>query len=166
MQGNQVRTERVTDRSTTVKVLGMLVLLALMIVLNPEVRVFLLFLDSVTVDLFLLLLALQGRGYLWLLHGAVILPAVRHLADLGPYPLPLPSRWFFTQHPFWAVYATAQLMAVASWIAMQAAIIVVTAATSIVTWPTGKALCATVLAKRQRVGNVLVRRTGAMALGD
>src|ERR1700683_3977974 len=163
MQGHQVRTGRGTDRSATVNVLGMLVLLALMIVLDPEVRVFLLFLDSVTVDIFLLLLAFQGREYLWLLHGAVILPAARHLADLGPYPLPLPSRWFFTQHPFWAVYATAQLMAVASWIAMQAAI-VVTAATSTVMWPTGKALSATILAKRQRVGNVLVRRRGAMAL--
>jgi hypothetical protein len=137
------------DHRTTGKVFGVLVLVALMIVLNPEVRVFLLFVDSVSVDLFLLLLAFQGREYLWFLCGAIILPAARHLADSGPYPLPLPSRWFFTQHPFWAAFATAQLVAVGSKFALLAAL-VVTAATSTATWPTGKALSAAVLAKSRK----------------
>jgi len=144
-----IRTGQRTVRGTTVKVLGILVLVALMIALEPEVRVFLLFVDSVSVDLFLLLLAFQGREYLWFLYGAVILPAARHLADLGPYPLPLPSRWFFTQHPFWAAFATAQLVAVGSKFALLAAL-VVTAATSTATWPTGKALSAAVLAKSRK----------------
>jgi len=138
------------DRTTTVKVLGLLVLVALIITLDPEVRVLLLFIDSVGVDIYLLLLAFQGRAYFWLFYGTVMLPAARHLSDLGPYPLPLPSRWFFSQHPFWAAYATAQLMAVGSIIALLIAAIA-TAATSTVTWPVGKALSATVVTERRTI---------------
>ena len=64
--------------------------------------------------------------------------------------------WFFTQHPFWAAFATAQLVAVGSKFALLAAL-VITAAASTLTWPTGKALSATVLARRRRVDNSLVR---------
>jgi hypothetical protein len=141
---------RGTDHHTKVKVLGMLLLLALMIALDPEVRVFLLFVDTVSVELFLLLLAFQAREYLWPLYGAVIRPAARHLGDAGPYPLPLPSRRFFAQHPFWAAFAAVQLVAVGSRFALLGALVII-AATSILTWPTAKALSATVLARPHRV---------------
>jgi hypothetical protein len=158
-----IRTECDIGRSTMVKVLGILVLMVLMIAQDPEVRVFLLFVDSLSVDLFILLLAVQGRECLWLLYGAIILPAARHLANVGPFPLPLPSRWFFSQHPLWAAYSIAKLMYVGSKIALLAAL-VVTAATSTVTCPAGKVLSATVLAKRQRSGNVVIKRGAAMML--
>jgi hypothetical protein len=109
---------RVTDgRSATIRVLALLVVVALVLVLDPEVRLLLLFVDAVGVDFVLLLLAIQGRALFSLLLGSVIMPLIHYLATLGPYPLPLPSRWLLTQHPFWAVYAMAQFLAVASVIA-------------------------------------------------
>jgi hypothetical protein len=104
---------RVTGgRSATIRILALLVVIALVLVIDPEIRLFLAFIDAVGVDFFLLLLVLQGRDLFALLHGTVISPAVHYLAALGPYPLPLPGRWFFTQHPFWAVYSLAQFVTV------------------------------------------------------
>jgi hypothetical protein len=104
----------VTDgRGTTIRVLALLVVIALVLVIDPEVRLLLLFVDAVGVDFFLLLLAIQGRELISLILGAAIMPLVHYLASLGPYPLPLPSRWFLTEHPFWAVYAVVQFVAVA-----------------------------------------------------
>lgn len=86
--------------------------IALVLVIDPEVRLLLMFVDAVGVEFFLLLLAVQGRGLFMLFHGTVIMPSVHYLAALGPYPLPLPGRWFLTQHPFWAVYSVIQFIVV------------------------------------------------------
>ena len=101
------------SRTAAIRLLTLLVLAALVFALDPEIRVILLFIDSVGVDLFLMLLAFQGREYLLLLNGAVALPVVRRLSMWGPYPIALPSRWLMRTHPFWGVYATVQPLAVA-----------------------------------------------------
>jgi hypothetical protein len=87
------------------------------LVIDPEVRLFLTFVDAVGIDFFLLLLTIQGRALFALLFGGVIMPVTDYLTTLGPYPLPLPSRWFVTQHPIWAAYAIAHFLAVVSVIA-------------------------------------------------
>ncbi len=66
---------RSSGRRITAGVLGLLVLLVLLIALDPEVRILLLLLDAIGVDMFLLLLTLQGREYLQWLSAAVIVPA-------------------------------------------------------------------------------------------
>src|SRR5580658_3471542 len=77
----------VAGRRATGKALGLLALIALILALDPEARVFLLFINDVGVDIFLLLLTLQGRGYLLVLGKSVLLPAVRRLANWGWYPM-------------------------------------------------------------------------------
>lgn len=105
------------NRGSTTRVLALLVVIALVLVIDPELRLLLMFVDAVGIDFFLLLVAIQGRELFALLHSAVIMPAVHYLSALGPYPLPLPGRWLLTQHPFWAVYSVAQFVAVTSAIA-------------------------------------------------
>jgi hypothetical protein len=144
---------RSPGRRVTAGVLGLLVLLALLIALDPEVRILLLLLDAIGVDVFLLLLTFQGREYLQWLSAAVIVPAAHRLSMWGPYPMPLPTRWLVSQHPFWSVYATAQLMAMAALIAL-AMVGIVSALSLTVTWPAGKALGAVALRTHRRAGDV------------
>jgi hypothetical protein len=121
----------VTGRTATIRILTWLVFAALIFALDPEVRGILLIIDSVGVDIFLMLLAFQGREYLLLLTGAVALPVVRRLSMWGPYPIALPSRWLMRAHPFWGVYAMVRPAAVA--------ILIVTVTFSL-TWGAGKVL--------------------------
>ncbi len=95
------------SRAATIRALGVLVLIALIIVLDPEVRAFLVFLDCVGVDIFLMLLFLQGRV---VLHWASMagLRGIRSLETYGWYPLPIPSLTLFRQYPLWSLYAAAQ----------------------------------------------------------
>jgi hypothetical protein len=144
---------RSPGRQVTAGVLGLLVLLALVIALDPEVRILLLLLDAIGVDVFLLLLTFQGREYLQWLGAAVIVPIAQRLSMWGPYPMPLPTRWLVTQHPFWSAYATAQLMALAALIAL-AAVGIVSAVSLTITWPAGKVLGAVALRTGRRGGEV------------
>jgi hypothetical protein len=144
---------RSPGRQVSAGVLGLLVLLALVIALDPEIRILLLLLDAIGVDVFLLLLTFQGREYLQWLSAAVIVPMAQRLSMWGPYPMPLPTRWLLTQHPFWSVYATAQLMAMAALIAL-AVVGIVSAVGFTATWPAGKALGAVALRTGRRTGDV------------
>jgi hypothetical protein len=144
---------RSPGRQATVGVLGLLVLLALVIALDPEIRILLLVLDAIGVDVFLLLLTIQGREYLQWLSATVIVPTAHRLSMWGPYPMPLPTRWLVTQHPFWSLYATAQLMAMAALIAL-AMVGIVSAVSLTVTWPAGKALGAVALRAHRRAGEI------------
>ena len=149
---------RVSDgRGATIRILALLVLIALVLVIDPEIRLFLAFIDAVGVDFFLLLLALQGRDLFALLHGTVISPAVHYLAALGPYPLPLPGRWFFTQHPFWAVYSVAQFVTVTAVIGALFVIAIAGGATAAI-GSTGKALSGALLAVLRPKGCSLFRK--------
>jgi hypothetical protein len=148
--------------SATIKVLALLIVIALVLVIDPEIRLLLLFVDAVGVDFFLLLLAIQGRELFSLLNGTVIFPAAHYLATLGPYPLPLPSRWFFAQHPFWAAYAVAQFVAVASVIACLVAG-AVAAGASAATASIGKGLTGALFAAFRRTEWVPIPRISRTA---
>ena len=149
----QLLSMRSPGRQVTAGVFGLLVLLALVIALDPEIRILLLLLDAIGVDVFLLLLTFQGREYLQWLSAAVIVPTAQRLSMWGPYPMPLPTRWLVTQHPFWSAYATAQLMAMAALIAL-AMVGIVSALSLTVTWPAGKALGAVALRTGRRAGEI------------
>lgn len=134
-----------SGRSATIRVLAVVVALALVLATDPEFRLLIMFVDAIGVDFFLLLLVVQGRALFTLLLGGVIIPLIQYMSSLGPYPLPPPSRWFLAQHPFWAVYAVAQLLAVASIVACLVAGAVV-AGTSATTSLICKALSGSFLA--------------------
>jgi hypothetical protein len=95
----------VAGREATVRALSIVVLVALIVALDPEVRLFLVFLDAIGVDLFVMLLLFQGRELLQWLSVVMGLPARRLLETRGWYPMPLPSYRLFKQHPRWSVYA-------------------------------------------------------------
>jgi hypothetical protein len=103
-------------RRTAFQALGLLLLIGLTLSVDPEIRGFLLFVNDMGLDIFLLLLTIQGRGYLLLLNEAVVLPTARSLANWGWYPVVLPSRWLLREHPFWGVYATVKPVVVAAMI--------------------------------------------------
>ena len=121
----------VAGRRATARALGLLVLVALILALDPEVRSLLFVINDLGLDIFLLLLMFQGREYLSLLNESVILPTARSLANSGAYPVVLPSRWLFREHPYWGVYATLKPVAVAALIA---------AISVAVIWPVGRAV--------------------------
>jgi hypothetical protein len=99
------RTRGAAGREATGRALGIVVLVALIVALDPEVRAFLVFLDTIGVDLFVMLLLFQGREILQWLGVAMGLPAIRQLETRGWYPMPLPSCRLLKQHPWWSVYA-------------------------------------------------------------
>jgi hypothetical protein len=102
------RSGTVASRATTIRVLALLVIVALVFTLNPEVRAFLIFVDMLGVDVFLMLIFFQARDLLHWFHVAVALSIHRRLAGWGPYPMPLPHCALFRHHPWWGIYATVQ----------------------------------------------------------
>jgi hypothetical protein len=107
------RSWNVASRAATIRALTLLLIVVLVFALDPEVRAFLIFVDMVGVDIFLMLIFFQGRDILHWLHVAVALSTARRLAGWGWYPMPLPHRALFRQHPWWGIYATVQPTAVA-----------------------------------------------------
>jgi hypothetical protein len=101
------------SRAATIRALTLLLIIVLIFALDPEVRAFLIFVDYVGIDIFLMLLFFQGRDILHWFSVAAALSAARRLADWGWYPMPLPYRSLFNQHPWWGLYATAQPAALA-----------------------------------------------------
>jgi hypothetical protein len=97
-------------RQETKRALTIIVLVAFFFALDPEVRGFLAVVDAIGVDIFLTLLLFQAKDTLRWLIMAVCLPAAGKLASWGWYPMPLPHRALFKQHPGWAIYATAQFV--------------------------------------------------------
>jgi hypothetical protein len=101
-------------RAATFRALAALLLVALLVTLDPEVRVFLVFVDAVGVDVFLMLLLFQGRELLDWLNVVARVHAVRLLETRGWYPMPLPHPALFKQHPWWSLYAVAQSIVIVS----------------------------------------------------
>jgi hypothetical protein len=95
-------------RAATLRTLTVVVLVGLLFALDPELRAFLVVLDAIGVDIFLMLLFVQGREILYWLTIAACLPVVRLLETWGWFPLPLPQRALLKQHPWWTVYAAIQ----------------------------------------------------------
>jgi hypothetical protein len=74
------RSWSVASRAATIRALTLLLIVVLVFALDPEVRAFLIFLDMVGVDIFLMLIFFQGRDILHWLHVAVALSTARRLA--------------------------------------------------------------------------------------
>ncbi len=105
-------------RAATIRALALLVIVALLFALDPEIRAILVFVDAVGIDIFLMLLFFQGQETLRWVVIAMCVPAVRSLERWSWYPMPIPSRALFKQHPLWSIYAAAQPIALALLIAV------------------------------------------------
>lgn len=86
-------------------VVGALVVLALFVATDPEARVFLMFLDSFGVDLFLALFALFLRHNLELGVAILLIPVLKGIYRWGPVPGFWPSRVVLRSSVSWAGYA-------------------------------------------------------------
>ncbi len=78
-----------------------------MVTIHPEARIFLMFLDAVGVDFFLLLLACQGRANFWLLRDHGLIPLWRYLKMFAPFPMNLPTRNVIREFPYLSATAVA-----------------------------------------------------------
>jgi hypothetical protein len=86
-------------------VVGALVALALFVAMDPEARVFLMFLDSFGVDLFVALCALFVRYNLELCVAILLIPILKGVYRWGPVPGFWPSGVVLRSSASWAAYA-------------------------------------------------------------
>jgi hypothetical protein len=93
------------SESTFVLILGGLAVLALFIAMEPEARIFLMFLDSVGVDLFVTVCVLYLRHNLVLVAAILLIPILRWTYRWGPVPGFWPSRLVIRSSATWAGYA-------------------------------------------------------------
>ena len=93
------------SESTFVLILGILVVLALFVAIEPEARIFLMFLDSVGVDLFVTLCVLFLRHNLVLVAAILLIPILKWTYRWGPVPGFWPSRFVISSSANWAGYA-------------------------------------------------------------
>jgi hypothetical protein len=112
------------SESTFILILGGLVLLALFVAIEPETRIFLMFLDSVGVDLFITLCVLYLRHNLVLVAAILLIPILKWIYRWGPVPGFWPSRFVIRSSSIWAGYAVVVPLKVLGW-AMFAAVCIV-----------------------------------------
>jgi len=93
------------SESTFVLILGVLVVLALFVAIDPEARIFLMFLDSVGIDLFVTLCVLFLRHNLVLIAAILLIPILKWTYRWGPVPGFWPSRLVIRSSASWAGYA-------------------------------------------------------------
>jgi hypothetical protein len=93
------------SESTFGLIVGVLVALALFVAIDPEARVFLVFLDSFGVDLFIALCALFVRHNLELCAAILLIPILKGIYRWGPVPGFWPSRVVLRSSVSWAGYA-------------------------------------------------------------
>jgi hypothetical protein len=84
---------------------GALVVLALFVVIDPEARVLLVFLDSFGVDLFVALCGLFVRHNLELCVAILLIPILKGIYRWGPVPGFWPSGVVLKSSASWAGYA-------------------------------------------------------------
>jgi hypothetical protein len=93
------------SESTFVLILSGLVVLALFVAIEPETRIFLMFLDSVGVDLFVTVCVLYLRHNLVLVAAILLVPILKWTYRWGPVPGFWPSRLVMNSSASWAGYA-------------------------------------------------------------
>jgi hypothetical protein len=93
------------SESTFALIVGVLVFLALFVALEPEARIFLMFIDSFGVDLFVTLCALFFRHRLAITLSILIIPILRGLYRWGPVPGFWPNKIIIRSSATWAGYA-------------------------------------------------------------
>jgi len=93
------------SESTFVLILGGLVVLALFVAIEPEARIFLMFLDSVGVEIFVTVCVLYLRHNLVLVAAILLIPILKWTYRWGPVPGFWPSRLVIRSSATWAGYA-------------------------------------------------------------
>jgi hypothetical protein len=109
------------SESTFILILGGLVVLALFVAIEPETRIFLMFLDSVGVDLFVTVCLLYLRHNLVLVAAILLIPILKWTYRWGPVPGFWPSSLVIRSSATWAGYAVVVPLKVLGW-AMFAAV--------------------------------------------
>jgi hypothetical protein len=120
------------SESTFILILGGLVVLALFVAIEPEARIFLMFLDSVGVDLFVTLCVLFLRHNLVLAVAILLIPILKWSYRWGPVPGFWPSRLVIRSSASWAGYAVVVPVATLCGAAM-AAVCITAVLSSVVT---------------------------------
>lgn len=100
-----IKRQLTRSESTFFLILGGLVLLALFFAIEPETRIFLMFMDSVGIDLLVTLCALFLRHNLVLIATILLIPILRWTYRWGPVPGFWPSRLVIRSSASWAGYA-------------------------------------------------------------
>jgi hypothetical protein len=108
------------SEGTFVFILGALVILALFVAVEPEARIFLMFLDSVGVDLFITLCVLYLRHNLVLVAAILLVPILKRAYRWGPVPGFWPSKLVIKSSAGWAGYAVVTPMVALWWITFPA----------------------------------------------
>ena len=108
------------SESTFVVIVGGLVLLALFVAIEPEARIFLMFLDSVGVDLFVTFCVLYLRHNLVLVAAVLLIPILKWTYRWGPVPGFWPSRFVIRSSATWAGYAVVMPVMALCWTAVAA----------------------------------------------
>jgi hypothetical protein len=81
------------------RLVAALVFIALLVVINPEARILLLFIDAIGIDVFLMLVLFQLRDIITWAHRTGT-PRLRHmLLNWGPIPFSVPTPALFRRHP-------------------------------------------------------------------
>jgi hypothetical protein len=93
------------SESTIALIVGVLVFLAMFVAIEPEARIFLMFIDSFGVDLFVTLCVLFFRHQLAITLSILIIPILRGLYRWGPVPGFWPSKLVIRSSVSWAGYA-------------------------------------------------------------
>ncbi len=88
----------------------------LLIVLEPEARVFLMFIDAVGVDFFVLLLVCQLQSHVCLVRDSFVLPILRRLKTCAPFPMDLPTARVIKEFPYLSACAVFGIAVSASFI--------------------------------------------------
>jgi hypothetical protein len=108
------------SESTFALIVGGLVLLALLVAIEPEARIFLMFLDSVGVDLFATLCVLYLRHNIGVVIAILLIPILRGIYRWGPVPGFWPSRLVIRSSASWAGYAVVVPVMALCWAAFAA----------------------------------------------
>lgn len=108
------------SESTFALIVGGLVFLALFVAIDPEARIFLMFLDSVGVDLFVTVCVLYLRHNLVLAVAILLVPILKGIYRWGPVPGFWPSRLVIRSSATWAGYALVVPVAALCWVTLAA----------------------------------------------
>jgi hypothetical protein len=106
------------SENTFALIVGGLVVLALFIAIEPEARIFIMFLDSVGVDLFVTVCALYLRHNLVLVAAILLIPILKWTYRWGPVPGFWPSRLVIRSSATWAGYAVVVPVMTLCWAAV------------------------------------------------
>jgi hypothetical protein len=116
------------SESTFALIVGALAVLALFIAIDPEARIFLMFLDSVGADLFVTVCVLYFRHNLVLVVAILLVPLLKWTYRWGPVPGFWPSKLVIRSDASWAGYAV--VMPVVALCGVTVAVLCITAVLS------------------------------------